>query len=257
MEKPTPASTAPPMPMVAPQLAPLGDAAWTVTWSGPPSAEQHHRVMALVDRITQAHQRGELDAAREWAPALTSVTLLFDPLHPSADALPEQLMAWATESVLARVPAKVWRLPVCFDADLAPDLPAVAEHAQCDTQQVIQQLLATPLQVYMLGFMPGFAYMGDLPAHLSPPRLSNPRTLVPARSLALAAGMAAVYPWASPGGWRLVGRTPLALFDLTVPGGPALMGAGDRVHITAISRDTFNTLEHEAPLDWAAWQVLP
>ena len=111
------------------------------------------------------------------------------------------------------------------------------------TRQVIEVLCGATFQVYMIGFMPGFPYMGGLPAALEMPRLSSPRKAVPARSLAIAGAMCAVYPWESPGGWRLLGRTPLPFFSAQERAAPALLAAGDRVRWQAITRAEFDVLE--------------
>ena len=100
---------------------------------------------------------------------------------------------------------------------------------------MIERLTATEFSVYMLGFLPGFAYLGGLPAALEMPRLATPRTRVPAGSLAIAGRMAAIYPWDSPGGWRLVGRTGVGLFDAGNATRPALLAAGDRVRFRAVA----------------------
>ena len=97
----------------------------------------------------------------------------------------------------------------------------------------------------MIGFMPGFPYMGGLPAELEMPRLSSPRQAVPARSLAVAGPMCAVYPWESPGGWHLLGRTPVPMFSAADPA-PSLLASGDRVQWQAIDRPSFLAMEAAA-----------
>jgi inhibitor of KinA len=100
--------------------------------------------------------------------------------------------------------------------------------------------------VYMIGFMPGFPYMGGLPAELDMPRLSSPRQAVPARSLAVAGLMCAVYPWESPGGWRLLGRTPIPFFSPREETSPSLLASGDRVRWRAVARAEFDEMEAAA-----------
>ena len=102
---------------------------------------------------------------------------------------------------------------------------------------MIALLTATEFSVYMLGFLPGFPYLGGLPAVLEMPRLATPRSRVPAGSVAIAGRMCAVYPWHSPGGWRLVGRTGARLFDATQAARPALLAPGDRVRWQAVARE--------------------
>ncbi|MBU4518857.1 MAG: allophanate hydrolase subunit 1, partial [Gammaproteobacteria bacterium] len=106
-------------------------------------------------------------------------------------------------------------------------------------------LLAATFRVYMLGFQPGFPYMGGVPPELHMPRLPAPRQKVPAQSLAVAGEMCAVYPWESPGGWNLLGRTPVVLFDLRHAEQPALLAAGDEVRCHAVDRATHDRLSAE------------
>jgi KipI family sensor histidine kinase inhibitor len=108
--------------------------------------------------------------------------------------------------------------------------------------KVIEQLLASTFRVYMIGFLPGFPYMGGLPKALSTPRLKTPRQRVPSNSIAVTGEMCAVYPWKSPGGWNLIGRTPVCLFDLRHQEQPALLSAGDTVTWYEISHNEYTDL---------------
>jgi KipI family sensor histidine kinase inhibitor len=112
-------------------------------------------------------------------------------------------------------------------------------------ETVIARLAAATFRVYMIGFMPGFPYMGGLPAELAMPRLASPRKTVPARSLAVTGEMCAVYPWESPGGWNLLGRTPVALFDAADEAAPALLESGDQVRWRIVDRAEYDHLEGE------------
>jgi len=107
---------------------------------------------------------------------------------------------------------------------------------------VVQTLCQSAFRVYMIGFMPGFPYMGGLPASLHTPRLSSPRKCVPARSIAIAGEMCAVYPWQSPGGWNLLGQTPVDLF-VAQDNPPALLASGDFVHWQAVDRREYAEIE--------------
>lgn len=234
------------------QIAPLGDSAWTVTWPGAPSPAHRAAVWGLHQGLQAAQQQGRLAAVQEWSPALTSLTVIVDAEQAAQDDWPQPLHALLQQAPSQAPQARRWRLPVCFDADLAPDLADLAAQAQCSVADYVAHLCGQRLSVYMLGFMPGFPYMGDLTGAWAPPRLAAPRTRVPARSLALAAGMAAVYPWDSPGGWRLVGQTPLQLFSLRAEP-PALFAAGDVVCIQPIERAEYEALAADAAWDWAPW----
>jgi KipI family sensor histidine kinase inhibitor len=135
-------------------------------------------------------------------------------------------------------PGKTVVLHACFDAALAPDLDAVAQATGQTPRAVIDALLAAELRAEVVGFMPGFAYLGGLPDWLAIPRRPSPRPSVPEGSVAIAGGQAAVYPSATPGGWNLLGRCPDLLFDPQRQP-PVLIALGDRVRFEEISRSAF------------------
>ena len=234
--------------MRTPRLQPLGDAAWIVEFGDTIDESTHERVMGLAHALADAKARGQWPGIVEWVPAYTSLTVHFavdehgDTALDAADAL---LTLARTTEPLSR-PGRRWRLPVCFDAEFAPDLEEVAQTRGLVSQQVVALMTASAFRVYMLGFQPGFPYMGGLPAALDLPRRATPRTEVPERSLAIAGRMCAVYPWRSPGGWHLLGRTPLALFDAGIADDPAWLHPGDEVRWSAIDRATFDEQERAA-----------
>jgi KipI family sensor histidine kinase inhibitor len=227
-----------------PRLLALGDAAWIVEFGGVIDEPTHARVMGLARALAEAKLRGLWGDVVEWVPAYTTLTLHFaasgdaDAALEAADAL----LALAREAAPLSQPGRRWRLPVCFDAEFAPDLDELAAAQGLAREQVIASMTGTAFRVYMLGFQPGFPYMGGLPAALERPRRTTPRTMVPERSVAVAGRMCAVYPWRSPGGWHLLGRTPLALFD-AASGDPAWLHPGDEVRWVAIERPRFDDLE--------------
>ncbi|MFZ9812429.1 MAG: 5-oxoprolinase subunit B family protein [Burkholderiaceae bacterium] len=135
-------------------------------------------------------------------------------------------------------PGKTVTLHACFDPALAPDLEAVGQATGLGPRAVVQALLDAELQAEVVGFMPGFAYLGGLPDRLAVPRRSSPRPAVPAGSVAIAGGQAAVYPSATPGGWNLLGRCPDVLFDPQKQP-PVRIALGDRVRFQEISRSEF------------------
>ncbi len=228
-----------------PRLRPLGDAAWMVEFGTAISETTHARVMGLAQALAAQHAQGLWPAVLEWVPAYTTLTVHFD-VSGSADPLQAAaapLLALAQGATPRAQPGRQWRLPVCFDADSAPDLHSLAQARGLSVEAVVALLTSTPFRVYMLGFQPGFPYMGGLPAALEMPRRTTPRTAVPERSVAVAGRMCAVYPWRSPGGWHLVGRTPLHLFDAQHADGAAWLQAGDEVHWFGVSRDEFSAIE--------------
>jgi len=131
---------------------------------------------------------------------------------------------------------------VVFGDEFGPDLANVALASGRSEAEIIEALCATELRVFLIGFLPGFPYLGELPDWLHLPRLATPRAAVPANSLAIAGAQAAIYPWQSPGGWHLLGRTPVRLFDLADAARPALLAPGDMVRFAPIGRDEFERL---------------
>jgi inhibitor of KinA len=231
-----------------PKLRMLGDAAWIVEFGSTIDEDTHAQVMGLARALATERAQGLWPTVLEWVPAYTTLTVHFDGsgLADPVQAAAEPLLALARRAAPLSQPGRQWRLPVCFDADCAPDLPELAQARGLSVEGAVALLTSTTLRVYMLGFQPGFPYMGGLNAALEMPRRSTPRTSVPERSVAVAGRMCAVYPWRSPGGWHLVGRTPFRLFDAQNTAAPAWLQAGDSVQWFAIDRARFDALEADA-----------
>jgi len=209
----------------------LGDCAITLELP----EENAERVLGLAAALDERIAAGAFPGARETVPALRSVTLHFDPLTADPESWLKTLEDLAAEAPTARPEPREWVLPVCFDCDFAPDLAEIA----AKPADFIEALTASAVTVKMLGFLPGFAYMGDVPDLCRVPRRKTPRSTVPAGSVAVAGPMCAAYPWTSPGGWNLVGRTPVKLFDPANAERPALLAPGDLVRWKAVSRAEF------------------
>lgn len=240
------------------RLLSLGDGAVTLQFGTEISAEANARVLGFCRALAQAVRRGEFTSVVEWAPAFASVTVHADDIEEAAaTARDAKLLALAESAAPLRASGRRWRLPACFDSRHAPDLEALAHSRGLATQQVIELLAGTTFRVYMLGFLPGFPYLGDLPEAIAVPRLATPRREVPERSIAVAGRMCAVYPWTSPGGWHLVGRTPARLFDAAADE-PALLAPGDEVTWSPVDAETYDELEQRAAsgkLPRAEWLV--
>ena len=231
----------------SPRLLALGDTAWTVEYGDRIDPALYARVQGLA--VALAARRAEaaatpLAAIVDVVPTFRSLTVHYDPLRVDGADLGEALLALAANADTATSAGRAWRIPVCFDTDLAPDLDDLATAKAMTREQVIEVLCGATFQVYMIGFMPGFPYMCGLPKALEMPRLASPRQVVPARSLAIANEMCAVYPWESPGGWRLLGRTPIPMFSASVRDAPSLLASGDQVEWQPIDRDRFDELEN-------------
>jgi KipI family sensor histidine kinase inhibitor len=198
--------------------------------------ENAERVLGLAAALEERIAAGAFPGAGEAVPAIRSVTLHYDPLTAEPDSWLDALKALAEAAPTKRPDPREWTLPVCFDAEFAPDLAEIAPRPQ----DFIEALTARPVTVKMLGFLPGFAYMGDIPAPCRAPRRKTPRSAVPAGSVAVAGALCAAYPWTSPGGWNLIGRTPARLFDPANEQRPALLAPGDQVRWKPISRAEFD-----------------
>jgi KipI family sensor histidine kinase inhibitor len=235
MPRPVPAST----PVPARVLA-LGDAAATVVFGDQIAPDIHARVRAFCAALAEA---APAPGVEEWAPAFASVTVWYDPDKIAFNALGERLAALAQQPAAVADAGTLFEIPFCADSDLAPDLAEVADLCGLSPNGWLEGFTAMTFEVYMLGFQPGFAYLGGLPDSLSAPRLATPRKIVPAGSVAIADGMCGAYPYPSPGGWRLVGRTPALLFDVSNARHPSLLAPGDRVRWRAVSRVEFDRLE--------------
>jgi KipI family sensor histidine kinase inhibitor len=229
-----------------PRLLPLGDAAWTVEFGKRIDPALHGQVLGLLEAVERLRQEETFTGIVDLVPTFRSLTVCYDPRRCDGERLGQALLVLAQTTEAVRRDGRHWRLPVCFDDDFAPDLKDLAQTKGLSREAVIERLLDTAFRVYMIGFMPGFPYMGGLPEALEMPRLSSPRKSVPARSLAVAGAMCAVYPWESPGGWRLLGRTPIPLFSARDEVSPSLLASGDRVSWRAIERDEFTALEAAA-----------
>ena len=140
-----------------------------------------------------------------------------------------------------RAGARLWHVPVCYEGEFAPDLPDVARLTQLTPNDVIKLHSGTRFHVYMLGFLPGFPYMGDLPPQLALPRRADPRLRVPAGSISIATSLSAIYPYESPGGWHLIGATPIRIFDPERPR-PALFAPGDAVRFQPIDAGAYASI---------------
>ncbi len=174
-------------------------------------------------------------------PSFTSLTVCYDVTsvdYPDLHDRLLQLISAMPQKTEPRIGRKL-TIPVYYDPDVAPDLQRVSDLAGLTIPQVVAMHCGQPYRVYALGFRPGFAFMGMLPAQLRIPRLDTPRMNVPSGSVAIAEGQTAIYPGPSPGGWNLVGRCPLPMFEYRDDKPMPFLQPGDRVYFRAVSRDEF------------------
>lgn len=227
------------------RLLSVGDAAWTVEFGTGIDPAIHGRVLGFCSLLDTLSGDGRLEGVVEWVPTFRSVTVHFDPEQADALVLRDWLAELAEKGGSLSASGFRWHIPVCFDAECAPDLADVAAAKGMTPEAVVRLMTETVFPVYMLGFLPGFPYLGGVPEALDMPRLASPRKVVPARSIAIAGRMCAAYPWESPGGWRLLGRTPIRLFDPANSRRPALLAPGDEVVWRPVDTAIYADLERQ------------
>lgn len=200
----------------------LGEQAVVLELEPPVSLISQQRIWGLCERLQTNPEVSEA------IPGMNNLTLLLrDPQHRALDAI-ERLQRWWEESEAQLPVSRQVKIPVIYGGDAGPDLLWVAEQAQMTAQQVVELHSSTEYDVYFIGFQPGFPYLGGLDPRLHMPRRAEPRVSVPAGSVGIGGSQTGIYPLATPGGWRLIGQTPLALFDPRLEP-PTLLRPGDKV----------------------------
>jgi len=213
-----------------PVFRPMGDRSLLVELGEKIAPDVNRRVQELMLQLQQAR----LPGVREFAPGYRSLLVVFDPLTLSPAELKARITDVAGRPASAGLPqAKLLTVPVFYGGEYGPDLEGVAGHLGISTDEVIRLHTETMYRVYMIGFTPGYPYMGELPAALAVPRRSTPRTRVPKGSVGIAQRQTGIYSVESPGGWQIIGWTPIELFDPTRQL-PSLLEMGDRVKFEAV-----------------------
>lgn len=219
-------------------VCPVGDTGLLASFEQHISQSVGAAVAALNTRVAAAAIPGVV----ETVPAFATLLIFYDPLVTEYDAVADavQKLAQAPDSDTAAGEGRLVTIPVCYGGAFGPDLPFVAEHAGLTETEVIRLHAGRDYPIYMLGFLPGFPYLGGLDERLFTPRLPTPRTAIPAGSVGIGGEQTGVYPIASPGGWQLIGRTPLKLFDPSA--GRLPYAAGDRIRFCPITQDEFDAI---------------
>ena len=231
------------------EITPLGDSALIIRvrdgFEGAPD-----RTIEAVLRVRRCLENAHLPGVIETAPAYTTVAIFYDPARVIAGgARPNEIVEWLSErmrQVLSdanviqgeEIGVRLVEIPVCYDSEFAPDLDEVAKRAGLVAQEVVDLHSKSQYRVSCVGFTPGFPFLGGLPRKLATSRRAVPRKAIPAGSVGIGGTQTGIYPVKSPGGWNVIGRTPLRLFD-PQKNPPALLRAGDRVRFRAITRAEF------------------
>lgn len=214
---------------------PAGDKAVVMEFGNEISAEINTKIKNTVKTLEEAKIYG----IEELLPTYRSILINYDPLKIQYIDLIRSLDEIKNKTVQNREEEiKVVELPVCYGGEFGPDIDYVAQHNNLTTQEVINIHTGEDYLVYMLGFTPGFAYLGGMSEKIATPRLSSPRLKIPAGSVGIAGTQTGIYPSETPGGWQLIGRTPLKLYNPKKEP-PALLNAGDYIRFVSISQQEY------------------
>lgn len=223
------------------RILPLGDAALTIEFGNEINSEINSRVVAFATTVFDQHWQGIHDIV----PTYRSVTVHFDPLQWDSATLAKRLKALPRrEPGQAEPPGILHEIPVLYGGEWGQDLEEVATFAGVQPAEAIALHASVLYRVYMLGFSPGFPYLGLVPGQLAMPRRATPRTKVPAGSVGIADRQTGIYPTATPGGWQIIGKTPISLYRKTRTN-TFLLKPGDTVRFKPIVRDEFDQLSRE------------
>jgi KipI family sensor histidine kinase inhibitor len=223
------------------RLLPAGDTALIVEFGSRIERELNNCVLALDRDIRAANLNGIV----ETIPTFRSLMICFEPIVISSQQLAESITSIIGRLCPTAVSGRRWQLPVCYASKLAPDLDEVAARTGLTPAQVIERHSALTYHAYMLGFLPGQAYLGDLPPELALPRRETPRLRIPAGSLAIATTMTCIFPMETPCGWHLIGRSPVRLWERTL-GSQALLAPGDKVSFVPVSLREYDDMAARA-----------
>ena len=234
---PSPVEGQVPSPVEGPvRIVAAGDAALVVEMPARIDPAINARLVAMADALRARCGSAVQDAVVGYC----TLTIYFDPFQVDPRWLEAEVLAVSRETEGApAVEGALVEIPVCYGGELGPDLDEVADRIGCSPAEVIELHAAPEYRVYVVGFVPGFAYMASVDDRLALPRRSTPRTKVPAGSVAIAAGQTGIYPTETPGGWHLLGRTPVRPFDPR-RAQPVLLEPGDRVRFVPIAREEFD-----------------
>lgn len=234
------------------ELSPLGESAVIVQLGRVISEETHHAVRNVSDNLQDNPINGMVD----YVPAFSSVTIFYNPMEviqahsDSKVASPYEIVCEQIKERLdtitftKRKEPRTVEIPVCYEGEFGPDLQIVAEHNQISVEEVIDIHTSGEYLVYMLGFAPGFPYLGGMSEKIATPRKETPRTTIPAGSVGIAGSQTGIYPIETPGGWQLIGQTPSTLFDIEKDP-PTLLEPGDTIRFYSISLSEFKNMKEE------------
>ena len=222
------------------RFLPCGDQAVTVEWGSTIDERINRQVHAFARKVEELFH----PAITEVVPTYRSATVHYRPEVLSYEELKQLLLSLTQGGIEEGEELPVVEIPVCYGGEYGPDLEEVAQHCSLTPEEVIARHTAPTYRIYMLGFTPGFPYLGGMDPSIAAPRRKEPRIHIPAGSVGIAGEQTGVYPIVSPGGWQLIGRTPLRLFDPQREQ-PILLSAGAGIRFVPIDEETFRKLEEK------------
>ena len=215
-----------------------GDSSVLIVFGDAVCPETSRRIASAVRRIREERIGGVTDMI----PAFVSLLVNYSPLVLSYESLCARLEAvLGTETAAQETVKRVYEIPVCYGGEYGPDLAAIASHAGLTEREVIEIHTSCDYLIYMLGFLPGFCYLGGLDERIHTPRLKTPRLKIPAGSVGIGGSQTGIYPMDSPGGWQLMGKTPVRTYDPDRET-PILMQAGEYIRFTEIGIAEFQRI---------------
>lgn len=216
-------------------VVPLGDTAVRIPFGDKIDEGTNGRIRQFINKLEKAKVGGVI----EWVPAYTSVAIYYEPDRISYAALCKELeKIYLSSEKFNQDKPVVFEIPVCYGGEMGPDLAYVAEYHGLSEQEIIKLHANREYRIYMMGFMPGFPYLGGLPDEIAVPRLENPRKSVLPGSVGIGGNQTGIYPADVPSGWRIIGVTPVSLFE-PIKKEPFLLSAGNYIKFMPIDKDQF------------------
>lgn len=218
-----------------------GDRALVMEFGNSISEEINKKIRSMGIAI----EKDKIEGITETVPTYRSLMVHYDPMIIGYDALIDKLRSLEEQLKSIDLPSPcTYEIPTLYGGEFGPDIENVAKHNNLTVEQVIEIHTSRDYLIYMLGFTPGFCYLGGMDERIATPRLSTPRTKISAGSVGIAASQTGIYPIDSPGGWQLIGRTPLKLYD-PYRENPILLKAGNYIRFTRIDREQYDRIKEE------------
>lgn len=220
------------------RMIPVGDQAVAIEMGTAIDPAVNQRLQTIGQAVLAAH----LPMVKTVIPGYATLTVTFNGQMATTEMVMKKLTPLIDAAMQAKLaPHQTWLIPVCYGGEFGPDLADVATFAKCSAEEVIAKHTSRDYLIYFMGFLPGFAYMGSVVDEIAMPRLAEPRLEIPAGSVGIAGAQTGFYPVASPGGWRIIGQTPLKLYDPAHP--QSFYHAGDLIRFQAVSSAEFATIK--------------